>query len=299
MNAFLQLSKRHMLLYFRDRSSVFFSLLSVLIVLVLMLVFLGDMNKVDLQNLLTSIGREAQEDAVQHVIAMWTIAGILSVNAFTIPISMIGRFVEDIDKHKLENFYTSPLPRSILMASYIASAILTSLIMSSVIILLSGIYFMINGEAFLNGTQLLQTYGILLLNILVSSSLVLCIAQGVRTMNAWGAFGTLAGTLIGFLGGIYIPLGALSTSIQTILKSMPFLHETAMLRSIMTEQPLQVLFGNQTQALCGYKEAMGITLTIQNQELTMLTQTMGLMFCGIILSVIAVYLIRKRSVFGR
>ena len=45
MTALSTLTRRHILLYVRDRSAVFFSMLSVLIVLLLMLVFLGDMNK--------------------------------------------------------------------------------------------------------------------------------------------------------------------------------------------------------------------------------------------------------------
>ena len=48
MTTLSALTKRHILLYVRDRSAVFFSMLSVLIVLLLMLVFLGDMNKDEL-----------------------------------------------------------------------------------------------------------------------------------------------------------------------------------------------------------------------------------------------------------
>ena len=51
MTALSTLTRRHILLYVRDRSAVFFSMLSVLIVLLLMLVFLGDMNKDELMQL--------------------------------------------------------------------------------------------------------------------------------------------------------------------------------------------------------------------------------------------------------
>lgn len=299
MNALYQLTKRHMLLYFKDRSAVFFSLLSVLIVLLLMLVFLGDMNKEELMNLLQSLRINASEEEVNHVIILWTIAGILSVNAFTIPITMIGRFIQDKEEHKLENFFTSPLPRSLLIASYVGSAILTSIIMSMIILALSAGYVISCRFSFLTSVELLQVAGVLLLNILVSSSIILLVAQWVHSMNAWGAFSTLSGTLIGFLGGIYLPLGSLSSPIQIVLKSLPFLHETSMLRTIMTQRALQDIFTGQPEVLQGYKEAMGITLTLHNSEISMMTQTFGLALCGIIATVLSIYLLKKHSIFGK
>ena len=89
MTTLYTLTKRHILLYVRDRSAVFFSMLSVLIVLLLMLVFLGDMNKDELMQLVQRAQGSIQEADAMHLITMWTIAGILVVNAFTVPITMI------------------------------------------------------------------------------------------------------------------------------------------------------------------------------------------------------------------
>ena len=52
MTALVTLTKRHILLYIRDRSAIFFSMLSVLIVLLMMLVFLKDMNRDELIQLI-------------------------------------------------------------------------------------------------------------------------------------------------------------------------------------------------------------------------------------------------------
>ena len=95
MTTLYTLTKRHILLYVRDRSAVFFSMLSVLIVLLLMLVFLGDMNKDELMQLVQRAQGSIQEADAMHLITMWTIAGILVVNAFTVPITMIGILIQD------------------------------------------------------------------------------------------------------------------------------------------------------------------------------------------------------------
>ena len=62
---------------------------------------------------------------------------------------------------------------------------------------------------------------------------MLLVAQWVKSDRAWGAFSTLAGTLIGFVGGIYLPMGLLPQFVQTTLKTMPFIHESALLRDIL------------------------------------------------------------------
>ncbi len=60
----LRLIKRNILVYSRDRSNIFFSLLSMLIIIGLMVVFLGKMNADNVVNLLNEYGgtRDAAAD---------------------------------------------------------------------------------------------------------------------------------------------------------------------------------------------------------------------------------------------
>lgn len=294
------LTKRHLLRYFRDRSALFFSLLSVLIILLLMLVFLGDMNKTELINLIQNAHGTLSEADANHIIVMWTIAGMLVVNAFTVPITMIGIYIEDKEAKRLESFYTSPLSRGGLLLSYLLSALISSFLMCSLLLLFSFLYVTYTGYAFLTFLQLLQVLGLLLLSIIVSSCLVLLIAHMVKSDRAWGAFSTLAGTLIGFVGGIYLPTGMLPDLIQSILKGLPFLHESALMRDIFTSQPLEAAFANLPSAyLSGYQEAMGIIVSLQDQPISICYQILGLCLCAIITLGIAIYLLKKHSAFDR
>ena len=69
------LSKRNIIIYLRDRVSVFFSILSMLIVLTLMVIFLGNMNSENVVDALAQFGgardtggdvRPAAEQVVFH-----------------------------------------------------------------------------------------------------------------------------------------------------------------------------------------------------------------------------------------
>lgn len=299
MTALVTLTKRHILLYIRDRSAIFFSMLSVLIVLLMMLVFLKDMNRDELIQLIQNANGTINQQDASHLITMWTIAGILVVNAFTVPITMIGMLIQDKEQKRLESFYCSCVPRSILMLSYLLSAMVMGFLMCMLLMVLSFCYVSFSGNDFLNLSQFLQACGLLLCTF-VSSALVALLAQWVNSDHAWGAFSTLAGTLIGFLGGIYLPVGMLPGAVQGVLKSLPFLHETAMMRDIFTASALQDLFHTLPASLSDtYREAMGITISLNNQTLSIHIQIFALLLCGIIALGITVYVMNRHTTFNR
>ena len=170
--------------------------------------------------------------------------------------------------------------------------------MSLLILLLSNLYVSFSGYYFLTISSLFTVLFYLIIDIMVSSALVLLIAQWVKSDRAWGAFSTLAGTLIGFVGGIYLPMGLLPQFVQNILKAMPFIHESALLRDVFTTSSLQQAFhGLPDAALQGYQEAMGIIIYIQHHQVSHTLTIFGLCLCGIIALIISTYLLQKRSRF--
>lgn len=302
--ALFYLVKRNMLLYFKDKAAVFFSLLSVLMVLLLMVVFLGDMNKDSLLQALQTIKGVAtttvDEQNAEYVVLMWTIAGMLAVNSFTVPLSIIGIYVQDKQYHKLESFFCAPISRIKLLCGYLFAAIINGMIMCTLTCLLSYLYVSIQGYPFLNVFGWVQVYGMLLVSVSVSSALALLVSQFVLTTNAWGSFGTIAGTLIGFLGGIYLPMTMLPDTVQNILRGLPFLHQASMLRSVFTQQSVEKIFeGLPSKVTTIYTESMGIHVRLFDYVIPTTMQIILLLGCGIIALSIAVYVLKKRASFDR
>ena len=85
MGELMILTGRHLKVYLRDRSAVFFSLLSAFIIIGLMAFFLGDMN-VDaiLEIAGPFVAAEELETLANHLVLAWTFAGILSINAVSV-----------------------------------------------------------------------------------------------------------------------------------------------------------------------------------------------------------------------
>ena len=120
------LTKRNCLLYLRDKSAVFFSMLSMLIVLGLMVIFLGNMNSEAVLNIIETYGNravtEADRENAAYLIQMWTLAGILLVNAVTVTLTVLGGMVVDETQKRIMAFYVTPVKRLYLALGYILSA---------------------------------------------------------------------------------------------------------------------------------------------------------------------------------
>ncbi len=94
------------MVFLRDRGAVFFSLLSMLIVLMLMGVFLGNMNEEHVVYLLEEYGGirdiPLDEAHAKELVQYWTLAGILVVNAVTVTLTVtepgIGCFRRETGK---------------------------------------------------------------------------------------------------------------------------------------------------------------------------------------------------------
>lgn len=64
----------------------------------------------------------------------------------------------------------------------------------------------------------------------------------VRSSSAWSGILTIVGTLVGFAGGIYLPMDSLSTHVQAVLKCLPVLHGASMMRKVCTEEAVAETF---------------------------------------------------------
>lgn len=97
------------------------------------------------------------------------------------------------------------------------------------------------------------------------------------------SFQVKKGSLIGFLGGIYIPIGSLADSISGLMKCTPVIYGTSMFRKVMTQSVLENTFeGVPMDIVEEYREIMGIRLTIADYTLKLRDEWIILFACGMI-----------------
>jgi len=283
---------RNLKIYFRDKGAIFFSLLSMLIVIGLMMFFLGDMNVESVTELLAQFPNRdngADEKNAELLILSWTCAGILSINAVTVTLAAYSVMIKDRVSGKINSFYTSPVNRLTIAGGYVVAAWIASVCVCVLTLALTEVYGMIRGlAAFSFGTHL-ELLGMIMVNSFTYAALMYGMALIAKTEGAWSGIGTVIGTLVGFLGGIYIPIGALSEAVSAIMKVTPIIYGTAMFRDIMTKDILNTTFqGIPNEIVSEYCEVMGIRLTVLEREIGVAEEWLILLTCGIIFLILGV-----------
>lgn len=296
MEQFWAITIRNMKIYLRDRGAVFFSLLSTFIVIGLMVFFLGDMNIEGILGILEKFpGRDKVQDEknAQLLVLSWTSAGILSINAVTVTLAVFSGMIKDRVSGKLNSIYTSPVSRVTIAAGYIAAAWVSSVIVCVITLGITEIYAIAQGMEAYDIITHLQLLGLIMVNSFVFATLMYLVALIAKTEGAWSGLGTVVGTLVGFLGGIYIPIGVLSDTIGGLMKCTPIIYSTAMFRKIMNEDIIEKTFaGTSEELIAEYKLEMGIDLQLFEHLLTVTQEWLILFGCGILFLIIGACMLK-------
>jgi multidrug/hemolysin transport system permease protein len=129
----------------------------------------------------------------------------------------------------------------------------------------------------------------MLLSVFAGSSMVFFIVSFFKSSNAYATASTVIGTLIGFLTGIYIPIGSLPSGVQTAIKIFPISHAAALFRQIMMEAPMSTAFANApVQVINGFKQTMGVVFYFGSTELSPIANILVLVATGVVFYVLAV-----------
>lgn len=304
MREIVYLLKRNILLHLRDYAAVFFSLLSMLIVLALMVIFLGNMNSENVVYALSQFGGMRDEAAdranADYLIQMWTLAGILVVNTVTVTLTVMGKMVEDEASNKLVSFYVTPVKRIKIVLSYIGSAWLIGTVMCLFTLVVGEIYMVILGHPLLSADSLFKLTGLILLNAFVYSAISYLLAMVVHSGSAWGGLQTVVGTLVGFVGAIYLPVSMLPDGVMKVLKCLPVLHGAAMMRELCIQDALEKTFaGLPEMAADMFKEQMGVSIMVKENKVDLLHQILFILLYGIIAVVVSAVITKRRRLQDR
>lgn len=291
MKTVLLLTRRNLRLFFRDKSAVFFSLLAVFIIIGLYALFLGDLQ--------VSIIKDAVGDinGVRFMVDSWIISGLIAINTVTVTLGAFGTMVKDENDNTMKDFLVSPINRSQIVGGYVLSSLVIGAILSFTALILGEIYIVSSGGELLSPLSLLKALGIILMCIFSSSGLVYFLVTFVKSESAFASLSTILGTLIGFVAGIYVPLGVMPPAIRTFVKFFPVTHGAALLRRVFTERPLSIVFENAPKKFEeGYRLQNGIDLTCGGEIIPSYVMIIILAASGIVFfSVSVLRTFRKRK----
>lgn len=276
----LALLKRNFLLYFRNRSGVFFSLLGALISFILYIIFLQK-NLTDAWSQLPNSG---------PLLNNWLMSGTLAVTGITTSLAALTQLVKDREHQVDQDLYLSNHGKWRLPFSYLASAIIISFAMQVLMYVLMCSYFREVPKLYILPELLL----IMMLSSLLSSLVNAIFVYFFQSVDSLGKFATIVGTASGFLVGTYVPLGVLPNFAQLLMKCTPATYIAALYRQVLMNETLSETFKDQDDLRQEFQEKMGVQLKWQElltKENTYLIVLGGILLVGILWAV----LVKKSS----
>lgn len=284
----IPITTRNVKIFFRDKSAVFFSLLGVLIVIALYVLFLGDTM---VQNL------KGQPGNVRFLMDSWIMAGTLAIASITTSMGAFGVMVEDRAKKIFKDFSASPLSRRSLAGGYIASSFIIGTIMSLLTLIFAEIYIVASGGALLSPIAFVKMFLCILLSVLSSSSMVYFLISFFSSQNAFSTASAVISSMIGFLTGVYMPIGFLPPAVGFIVKVFPVSHAALLMRYIMMEAPMQQVFqGAPAEVVREFQHSFGLSFSYGGTDASILASILVLVATTLLFYGLTIWnLSRKRK----
>ena len=258
MRGFLGLTKRNLLLFFKDKQSILFSLLTSMIVLALYLLFLKDtfVNAMDsaINQFpgLSSLIDKNDKDMFANLILL---TGILGSAMITVPYNCLITLVKDRENKVDYDILATPLKRGQIIFSYFISAALSSVILTSIILAVGLVTICMHGDIYLGTIDILKAFGVVALGSISATSIFMIVVLFLKSVSASGAFFGLLSAVSGFIIGAYIPISQFSEAIQTVCNIFPASQITIVLRNVL----INGLLEHMNTTLDGVDQGMFVT----------------------------------------
>ncbi len=283
------LIKRNLLIYFRDKSAVVFSVLASIITLLLYVFFINN-------SMINSMSdRLTETDSMKIFLNALLLCGVISLNAFTIPLSFMGRFVSDKEEGRLKDFFVAPVKRQSVIFAYIVCSVVATLVINLIVIVSLIIYLYLNDVLVLTVSGVVITFLFYLLCNVLFSIFAFFIACCIKTVSAHSNLIGISSALVGFLSGVYMPIGNFgSKAVETVITLFPVSQLNAQLRkSFLTEVIDNLFYGSPDDVQSYYEYFFGIRLELFDNEITLLYSSLYIFALIIIFSILSVKYVRK------
>ena len=246
LQIFFQLTRRHLLVFFRNKVRLMYTLLVPVIIFAVYLLFLRGLELGMVQNILTdpkyalpaSVAADAElNKLIQTLVDSWMLSGIVALSTITVALQTNTVFVEDKQNGVNRDFASSPIPKNLLIASYFLYNFIVSALICLVFLLVCFVYLAATGEFVLTVLNVLTVLVVTFFSTVASTLMTVFICSFVKTEGTMMSIVAIFSTAIGFLIGAYMPLGMMGW-VQNICAFIPGTYACSLLRYAFLETPL-------------------------------------------------------------
>ncbi|WP_205402106.1 ABC transporter permease [Streptococcus lutetiensis] len=287
-----ELISRNRKVYTRDRMAFFMSFMSVIILVVVYQVFLG---QIQIDAIKAALNSDSVSTVTLHMVNYWLIAGLTTIISMTGTLGAFGVMVSDREKKLSEDFKVSPTSPMKIELSYAVFAILFGIILTMFSCVFAiGIFNGFSSLLDFSAMDYVKIFGIVSLGTVLSATIVLPILSFIQTSSAFTTLSTIVGTFIGFISGVYLSIGSVGKTLQQVMTWFPLTQINALLKQVLMKSSLTSVFDKaDSSVMTDYKESYGVILKNANGDY--LSNRLMLTYCfGVVLAFLLLHFVIKK-----
>ena len=238
---FFQLTRRHLLVFFKNKVRLMYTLLVPVIVFAVYILFLRSLELSTVVNTLHDLGIEqtpALMNYIETLVDSWMLSGIAALATITVSLQTNTVIVEDKQNGVNRDFVSSPINKNTLIGSYILFNFLVTLLICIVYLVICFVYLACKAEFFLGFADFFRIFGILLYATVSSTLMTVFICSFIKTEGTMASLIAVFSTAVGFLIGAYMPLGMLPSGVQWLCAFIPGTYACSLLRYSFMSTPV-------------------------------------------------------------
>ena len=236
MKGFMGLTKRNLLIFFKDWQSILFSVLTSIIVLVLYLLFLKGTFIDSINSSAEALGdlkALLKEEDLEMYVNMTLLVGVLGSALITVPYNCLCTVVKDRENKIDLDVLATPVKRWQIILSYFLSAVISACIMTAAILTVGLIILGAGGNMSLDAADICKAYLVTILGAVSATAFFMVLVLWFKSSQASGAFFGMLSAGAGFVIGAYIPISQFSDPVQTVCNIFPASQVTILLRNTL------------------------------------------------------------------
>ena len=290
---FLQLTRRHLLVFFRNKIRVFFTLMVPFTIFLIYIFLLRDLELNTVNGILVEIGakegisladNKILNNLICAVVDSWMLSGILAISTVTVSLQTNWMIISDKESGVNRDFASSPIGRNTLIGSYFAFNLIVTVLICFIFLLVCFAYLACMGEFLLNLADFLTILAIILFSSTLSVLLTVFICSFISRDGTMASVNTIFSTVIGFLIGAYMPFATMPEWVQNVCGFLPSTYSCSLLRYSFMATPIDRLaeyvikstnISNSAQLIKDLTDSFGYNLKFFGNTVTPVWQALA------------------------
>jgi len=231
MKTLLNVIRRNLKLFFKDKGMFFSSLITPIILLVLYATFLAKVYRDSFSSALPP-GITIPDKLLDGTVVSQLISALLAVSCVTVSFCANLLMIQDKASGVIRDFTVTPVKRSTLAAGYYLASASSTLIVTFSALAVSLAYLSTQGWYMSVSDVLFVILDVLLLT-LFGTALSSCVNFFLNTNGQASAVGTIISAGYGFICGAYMPISSFGSGLQKVLSFLPGTYGTCLLKNHM------------------------------------------------------------------